>query len=58
MKVCGRIILYFAEGGGWQMHHALCKQRKKAASFFFFCRVIYRGVSDLYELRRCWGCSE
>jgi len=36
MKVCGRIILYFAEGGGWQMDHALCKQRKKAASIFFF----------------------
>lgn len=28
--VCGRIILHYAEGGGRQMDHALCKQRKKA----------------------------
>lgn len=35
------------------MDHALCKQKKG-----YFCGVIYCGVSDLYEQRRCWGCSE
>lgn len=36
------------------MDRALCKQRKKK----LFCGLIYCGVSDLYEQRRCWGCSE